>query len=276
MPEVAGPVRIGADGWADGVCRHPSPNVDARPEGLPIDLIVLHNISLPPARFGTDDVLDFFANTLDCGAHPYFEQLRGVRVSAHFFIRRTGACVQFAPCDTRAWHAGVSDFFGRTRCNDFSIGIEIEGRTISPSRPPSTRRRRPWCGRSARRTRSGQSPGIPTSRPGARRTRGRASTGHTCAASRNWRRHCSRTRQAWLRPDEHARSLRVCACDFYRTCLINRKIYSQSEFTASPHADAADPLCRLGWRVCGAASGLGNSPSPPSVKSGQVRSFHYT
>ena len=84
---------------------------------------------------GTDNVLDFFANTLDCDAHPYFDQLRGVRVSAHFFVRRTGECVQFAPCEARAWHAGASAFFGRTRCNDFSVGIEIEGTDDLPFTP---------------------------------------------------------------------------------------------------------------------------------------------
>ena len=133
------PLHVAADGWVGGVRRHPSPNIDARPDGMPIDLIVLHNISLPPAQsatdFGTDAVLDFFTNTLDCDAHPYFDQLRGVRVSAHFFIRRTGECVQFAPCDARAWHAGASDFFGRTRCNDFSVGIEIEGTDDLPFTP---------------------------------------------------------------------------------------------------------------------------------------------
>lgn len=136
MPER---LHIGADGWVDGARRHLSPNIDARPDGMPIDLIVLHNISLPPAQsaadFGTDHVLDFFTNTLDCDAHPYFDQLRGVRVSAHFFIRRTGECVQFASCDARAWHAGASDFFGRTRCNDFSVGIEIEGTDDLPFTP---------------------------------------------------------------------------------------------------------------------------------------------
>ncbi|KMW47471.1 1,6-anhydro-N-acetylmuramyl-L-alanine amidase AmpD [Ralstonia insidiosa] len=132
-------LRVDAAGWVEGVRRHPSPNIDERPEGMPIDLIVLHNISLPPAQsatdFGTDDVLDFFTNTLDCDAHPYFDQLRGVRVSAHFFVRRTGECVQFAPCGARAWHAGASDFFGRTRCNDFSVGIEIEGTDDLPFTP---------------------------------------------------------------------------------------------------------------------------------------------
>ena len=138
MSEPQG-LHVDADGWVSGERRHPSPNVDERPEGMPIDLIVLHNISLPPAQsdtdFGTDDVLDFFTNALDCDAHPYFDQLRGVRVSAHFFIRRTGECVQFASCDARAWHAGVSDFFGRTRCNDFSVGIEIEGTDDLPFTP---------------------------------------------------------------------------------------------------------------------------------------------
>lgn len=132
-------LHVDADGWVGGVRRHPSPNIDVRPDGMPIDLIVLHNISLPPAQseadFGTDAVLDFFTNTLDCDAHPYFDQLRGVRVSAHFFIRRTGECVQFAPCDARAWHAGASEFFGRTRCNDFSVGIEIEGTDDLPFTP---------------------------------------------------------------------------------------------------------------------------------------------
>lgn len=132
-------MHVGADGWIDAMRRQPSPNIDERPEGMPIDLIVLHNISLPPAQseadFGTDDVLRFFTNTLDCDAHPYFDQLRGVRVSAHFFIRRTGECVQFASCDARAWHAGLSDFFGRPRCNDFSVGIEIEGTDALPFTP---------------------------------------------------------------------------------------------------------------------------------------------
>ena len=87
----------------------------------------IHNISLPPGQFGGREIEDFFANRLDCNAHPFFDQLRGVRVSSHFLIRRDGELVQFVSTHQRAWHAGVSNFEGRDRCNDFSIGIELEG-----------------------------------------------------------------------------------------------------------------------------------------------------
>lgn len=92
-----------------------------------IDLVVLHSISLPPGRFGGPEVEDFFRNRLDTTAHPYFAQLRDTKVSAHFFVRRTGEIVQFVSCDDRAWHAGASQWQGRAQCNDFSIGIELEG-----------------------------------------------------------------------------------------------------------------------------------------------------
>ena len=90
-------------------------------------MLVIHNISLPPGEFGGSAVAELFTNTLDTGAHPYYEQLRGLRVSAHFLILRDGSVVQFVPCGKRAWHAGVSSWRGRERCNDFSIGIELEG-----------------------------------------------------------------------------------------------------------------------------------------------------
>ncbi len=90
-------------------------------------MLIVHNISLPPGEFGGDYIEALFTNRLDCGAHPYFEQLRGLRVSAHFLIRRDGSLVQFVPTLARAWHAGISVFNGRERCNDFSIGIELEG-----------------------------------------------------------------------------------------------------------------------------------------------------
>ena len=91
-------------------------------------LIVIHNISLPPGEFGGSAIADLFLNQLDCNAHPYYDaHLRGLRVSSHFLIRRDGALEQFVSCDARAWHAGVSNFFGRERCNDFSIGVELEG-----------------------------------------------------------------------------------------------------------------------------------------------------
>lgn len=118
---------IAADGWCSGALHQPSPNFDARPAATPIDLLVIHNISLPPGQFGGNAIIDFFQNQLDCTADPYFAQLRGVQVSAHFLIRRNGAILQFVSCLQRAWHAGVSEFEGRPRCNDFSIGIELEG-----------------------------------------------------------------------------------------------------------------------------------------------------
>ncbi|WP_027794371.1 1,6-anhydro-N-acetylmuramyl-L-alanine amidase AmpD [Paraburkholderia acidipaludis] len=119
---------VDAQGWVSGARRLPSPNFEARPAGAAPILVVVHNISLPPDTFGGPEIADLFLNRLDCDAHPYFDQhLRGVRVSAHFVIHRDGTLEQFVSCDARAWHAGVSNFFGRERCNDFSIGIELEG-----------------------------------------------------------------------------------------------------------------------------------------------------
>ena len=87
----------------------------------------MHSISLPPGEFGGPAVIDFFLNRLSYDAHPYFEQIRGLEVSAHFFVRRSGELIQFVPCELRAWHAGRSQWKGRERCNDFSIGVELEG-----------------------------------------------------------------------------------------------------------------------------------------------------
>ena len=107
-------------------CRHRTSR--RRPEGAMPSLIVVHNISLPPDQFGGTAIAELFQNRLDCDAHPYYDtHLRGVRVSAHFVIHRDGTLEQFVSCDQRAWHAGASNFFGRERCNDFSIGIELEG-----------------------------------------------------------------------------------------------------------------------------------------------------
>ena len=105
----------------------PSPNCDARPDPADVSLLVVHAISLPPGKFGGGFVDRLFANTLDPGAHPYFQEIRQLRVSSHLFVARTGAVTQYVPFDRRAWHAGESRFEGRTRCNDFSIGIELEG-----------------------------------------------------------------------------------------------------------------------------------------------------
>lgn len=118
---------VAADGWCSHAVRDPSPNFDPRPEGVSVDLLVIHNISLPPGQFGGHYIEDLFGNRLDYAAHPSFEQLRALRVSAHFLIRRDGCVVQFVSANDRAWHAGVSKFSGRERCNDFSIGIELEG-----------------------------------------------------------------------------------------------------------------------------------------------------
>lgn len=120
-------MKIHPDGWFSGVRRVASPNFDRRPSSVKIDLLVIHNISLPPDQFGGGEIEKFFTNQLDTNLHPYFAQIRGVKVSSHFLVRRTGVVVQFVSCMQRAWHAGVSDWQGRTRCNDFSIGIELEG-----------------------------------------------------------------------------------------------------------------------------------------------------
>ena len=113
-------------GWCDGVRRCPSPNFNARPEGE-ISLLVIHNISLPPGQFGTGKVQQFFQNCLPIDEHPYFAGISQLTVSAHFLIERDGGVTQFVSCRDRAWHAGVSSFMGRENCNDFSIGIELEG-----------------------------------------------------------------------------------------------------------------------------------------------------
>lgn len=115
------------DGWVAAVHRCPSPNCDARPDGAAIDLLVIHNISLPPGRFGGGAIADLFLNRLDPRAHPFFAALAGLRVSSHFLIERDGRITQFVSCLQRAWHAGASSFEGRAGCNDFSIGVELEG-----------------------------------------------------------------------------------------------------------------------------------------------------
>jgi AmpD protein len=119
--------RINEEGVADGACWTASPNFDERPDGAAIDLVVVHAISLPPAEFGGPGVIELFTNALDPAAHPYYREIAGLRVSAHFFVRRDGEVMQFVACAKRAWHAGASCWRGRERCNDFSIGIELEG-----------------------------------------------------------------------------------------------------------------------------------------------------
>ena len=114
-------------GWLQGCTQVPSANCGERPEGASVDLIVLHNISLPPDEFGGPYIEQLFTNTLSPQEHPYFETIADLEVSAHFLIKRTGEVIQFVPTQSAAWHAGVSLWRGRERCNDFSIGIELEG-----------------------------------------------------------------------------------------------------------------------------------------------------
>ena len=121
------PLRIGTDGWLDGVRRVASPNCDARPAGMAAELLVLHNISLPPGNFGSGCVERLFCNQPEPRDHPFLALLGGLRVSAHFLIERDGRVSQFVSCRQRAWHAGASSFERRAGCNDFSIGIELEG-----------------------------------------------------------------------------------------------------------------------------------------------------
>ncbi|KAF1068660.1 MAG: 1,6-anhydro-N-acetylmuramyl-L-alanine amidase AmpD [Pseudomonas citronellolis] len=113
-------------GWCTQASRCPSPNFNARPAGE-VSLLVIHNISLPPGQFGTGKVQCFFQNELIADEHPYFADIVHLTVSAHFLIERDGSLYQFVGCDDRAWHAGVSSFDGRENCNDFSVGIELEG-----------------------------------------------------------------------------------------------------------------------------------------------------
>ncbi len=122
-------------GWLSGARRAPSPNCEPRPAGCVPELLVVHNISLPPGEYGGDCIEQFFCNCLDWSAHPYFEEIRDMRVSAHLLIRRDGEMLQFVSFEERAWHAGVSRFGDRENCNDFSIGIELEGCDDEPYTP---------------------------------------------------------------------------------------------------------------------------------------------
>ncbi len=127
VSEAAGHSSDWQQGWYTPAQRLDSPNFGPRPAQACIDLLVIHSISLPPGQYGGNEVQDLFTNQLDWNAHPYFAQIKGLEVSAHFYIRRDGALWQFVSCDDRAWHAGTSAYRGRPQCNDDSIGIELEG-----------------------------------------------------------------------------------------------------------------------------------------------------
>lgn len=126
---------IDNEGWCESAIRLESPNQNERPENQAVDLLVIHNITLPPGEFGGPYIGDLFLNRLDCDRHPFFDQLRSLKVSSHFLIRRDGTLIQFVSVDKRAWHAGISSYRGRSGCNDFSIGIEIEGTDFVPFEP---------------------------------------------------------------------------------------------------------------------------------------------
>ena len=123
---------LATTGWHPRAIRIESPNRDARPAGMPVELLVLHNISLPPGQFGGPGVEQLFTNRIDPAEHPFYMEIAGLKVSAHFFLRRDGKLVQFVSARERAWHAGVSRWRGREKCNDFSIGVEIEGTDTQP------------------------------------------------------------------------------------------------------------------------------------------------
>ena len=125
-------LRIYASGRVAGATQVPSPNFDERPAGVTVSLVVVHGISLPPGRFGGAAIQRLFTNRLNPASHPYFASIAGLRVSAHFLIRRDGELLQFVDCNARAWHAGASTFRDRSNCNDFSIGIELEGTDERP------------------------------------------------------------------------------------------------------------------------------------------------
>jgi len=124
--QVTDAVTFDRRGWLPGVRAEPSPNFDARPV-VAVDLLVIHNISLPPGEFGSGDVFALFGNRLEPAAHPFYREIEGLRVSAHFVIERDGRITQCVSILDRAWHAGISRWQGRERCNDFSVGIELEG-----------------------------------------------------------------------------------------------------------------------------------------------------
>lgn len=132
MKRSAAALVIDAGGRVEGARFIASPNCDARPAGGDISLLVIHNISLPPGEYGGEGIIELFTNRLDPAAHPYYAGIAGLRVSSHFLIRRDGELIQFVPCSERAWHAGVSSWNGRERCNDFSIGVELEGSDHEP------------------------------------------------------------------------------------------------------------------------------------------------
>jgi N-acetyl-anhydromuramoyl-L-alanine amidase len=122
--------KLDANGVVTNAVQVSSPNCDDRPHSCKTDMVVIHNISLPPTVYGGNGIIELFTNTLNPSEHPYYVEIYQAKVSSHFLIRRDGSLIQFVPCSKRAWHAGVSKWHGRERCNDFSVGIELEGSDV--------------------------------------------------------------------------------------------------------------------------------------------------
>ena len=182
--------RLWHDGWLRSARRCESPNFGARPAGVLPELVVVHSISLPPGVYGGDAIERLFTNRLDWNAHPYYAQIRGLEVSSHFVVRRDGELLQFVSCDQRAWHAGASHWRGRDNCNDFSIGIELEGLEGSTFEPAQYETLLVLLKRVARRYRISGLAGHEHIAPGRKHDPGPGFDWHRVVAALHWPRRC--------------------------------------------------------------------------------------
>lgn len=182
--------RLWHDGWLRTARACGSPNFGARPAGVVPELIVIHSISLPPGEYGGDAIERLFTNRLDWDAHPYYAQIRGLEVSSHFVVRRDGELLQFVSCDERAWHAGTSQWRGRGNCNDFSIGIELEGLEGSTFEPAQYETLLVLLKRLARRYRISGIAGHEHIAPGRKRDPGPGFDWRRVVAALHWPRRC--------------------------------------------------------------------------------------
>lgn len=132
-------LKLNASGYVESATQTASPNYDARPENCSVNMVVIHNISLPPNEYGGSGIVQLFTNQLNPNEHPYYAEIHTRKVSSHFLIRRDGELIQFVSCLQRAWHAGVSSWQGRERCNDFSVGVELEGSDFEAFEPAQYR-----------------------------------------------------------------------------------------------------------------------------------------
>ena len=182
--------RLWNDGWLRVARRCDSPNFGMRPAGMPAELIVIHSISLPPGVYGGDAIERLFTNRLDWDEHPYYAQIRGLEVSSHFVVRRGGELLQFVSCERRAWHAGTSQWRGRSNCNDFSIGIELEGLEGSTFEPAQYETLLVLLKRLARRYRISGIAGHEHIAPGRKHDPGDGFDWRRVVAELHWPRRC--------------------------------------------------------------------------------------